>query len=46
MVNVLVFTPLALGLLLWFRFPPEKGAAAQELPRRPAPNPARDDREK
>jgi hypothetical protein len=46
MVNVFVFTPFALGLLLWFCLLPEAGFAAQELSRRPAANPGGDDREK
>jgi hypothetical protein len=46
MVNVLVCTPLALGLLLWFCLLTGAGTAAQELPRQSAANSAHDSREK
>ena len=46
MVDVFALAPLAVGLLLWFCFPPRRGLTAQELPRRSAGKPARDDREK
>jgi hypothetical protein len=46
LVNVLVFTPLALGLLLWFCFPPRTGSATQEPPHRSAANPVHESREK
>jgi hypothetical protein len=36
LVNVLVFVPLSIGLLLWFCFPPGRGADAQRASRQSA----------
>jgi hypothetical protein len=45
LVNVFVFVPLSIGLLLWFCFLPERGSGAQRPGRRTGPaDPAAEDR--
>jgi hypothetical protein len=45
LVNVFVFVPLSIGLLLWFCFPPGKGSGAQQPGRRIGlADPAEEDR--
>jgi hypothetical protein len=35
LVEVIALAPLGIGLLLWFRFPPESGSSARLPPRSP-----------